>query len=312
MATHVLPATPENVSVGYIDPLAASVLEIESGDEIILSTLGNWGGKVTSDLQYEDFGAVKDSFPKALGPHSLTGPVNVRGAEPGDSIVVEFLEIYPEPHGYNMVVPSPRGRGILKERFSDGRLTHFDLDRSTMTTSLGDTTVRLRPFMGCVGVAPPGSNVISTVEPGPFGGNIDLNELVVGTQLELPVFHQGAGFFCGDGHAAQGDGEINQMAIEVGMERVKIRITLKKNTGLRMPRAETDRALITLGFGTTLEEAGGVAVDSMVDELVDRYGKNPDDAYTLCSISGDLRVTQVVNGVVGMHMKFRKPESSQH
>lgn len=304
---HSLIGAHENAAVGIIDPLAAPVLTIESGDEVVLSTQGNWGGKVTPNIAFSDFAEIKALFPDALGPHSLTGPINVKGAEPGDSLVVEILELIPEPHGYNMIVPSPRGRGVLRDRFPEGRLTHFPLDRETMTTHLNDqVTIPLKPFLGVVGVAPPGSDVISTVEPGPFGGNIDLAELVAGTQIEFPVFHPGAGFYCGDGHAAQGDGEINQMAIETGMERARLRLTLKKETHLSSPRAESDSHWFTLGFGNGLEEAARQAVDSMVDFLADQYDLSPVDSYTLCSISADLRVTQMVNGVVGMHVKMAK------
>lgn len=304
---HTLTADPDTVSVGWIDPLAAPALRVRSGDEIILSTLGNWGGKVTPETTMTDFPAVKELFPGAPGPHSLTGPVHVEEARPGDSLLVEFLEIIPESHGYNMVVASPRGRGVLRERFPAGRITHFMLDRKNMTTRLGDRiTVPLHPFLGVVGVAPPGTEPISTVEPGPFGGNIDLSELVAGTSLELPVFHDGGGFYCGDGHAAQGDGEINQMAIETGMERIRIRLTLRKETGLQLPRAESDTHWFTLGFGHSLEEAARSAVDSMVDFLSAHHGLTPEDSYTLCSISAHLRVTQMVNGVVGMHVKMPK------
>ncbi|AMK79442.1 acetamidase/formamidase family protein [Corynebacterium glutamicum] len=304
---HILETSQEAVSVGRINPLAKPILQVRSGDEILLSTLGNWGGKVTPDISVEDFPAVKALFPDALGPHSLTGPIHVEDAAPGDSLVVELLEIVPEPHGYNMVVPSPRGRGVLRDRFPEGRITHFSLDRQTMSTRLNDrVSIPLRPFLGVIGVAPPGTEVISSVEPGLFGGNIDLSELVSGTRIELPVFHPGAGFYCGDGHSAQGDGEINQMAIETGMERVRVRLTLKKSTGLEAPRAESDSHWFTLGFGKSMEEAAREAVNSMVNFLAELYELSPEDSYTLCSISANLRVTQVVNGVVGMHVKMPK------
>lgn len=295
------------VSVGVIDPLADSVLHVNSGDSVEVSTLGNWGGLVTPDTDLEGFARIKEQFPNALGPHSITGPIYVREAEPGDSLIIELLEIVPETTGYNMVVPSPRGRGVLRDRFPAGRITHFKLDRDSLTTRLNDQiAIPLRPFLGVLGVAPPGSDPISTVEPGIFGGNIDLSELVAGTTLELPVFHDGAGFYCGDGHAAQGDGEINQMAIETGMERVRIRLSVKKDSGLLAPRAESEDHWFTLGFGNSLECAAQQAVEMMVDFLSEHYELSPDDAYTLCSISGNLRVTQMVNGVVGMHMKMPK------
>src|SRR5699024_483431 len=292
------------VNVGVIDPLASPILHVQSGDEVEISTLGNWGGLVTPDTDMRTFPGIKEKFPHALGPHSITGPIHVNEAKPGDSLIVELLEIVPEPIGYNMVVASPRGRGVLRDRFPHGRITHFMLDRETMTTKLNDQiTIPLQPFLGVMGVAPLGQKAISTVEPGEFGGNIDLAELVEGTQLELPVFHEGAGFYCGDGHAVQGDGEINQMAIEAGMERVRIRLSVKSDSGLKAPRAESKTHWITLGFGDRLEEAAHEAVDMMVDLLAEYYELSPADAYTLCSIAASLRVTQMVNGVVGMHAK---------
>lgn len=304
---HVLETSQEGISVGRIDPLSSPILRIRSGDEVLLSTLGNWGGKVTPDISMEDFPAIKAQFPDALGPHSLTGPIYIEDAEPGDSLVIKLLEIVPESHGYNMVVPSPRGRGVLRDRFPEGRITHFPLDRETMSTQLDDrVSIPLSPFLGVIGVAPPGTEVISSVEPGPFGGNIDLSELVAGTQIELPVFHAGAGFYCGDGHSAQGDGEINQMAIETGMERVQLGFTLRKGTSLEAPRVESNTHWFTLGFGRSMEEAAREAVNSMVDFLTEFYGLSPEDSYTLCSISAHLRVTQMVNGVVGMHVKMPK------
>ena len=304
---HHLSPRSTNPAVGVIDPHRPAQLAVNSGDEIVLSTLGNWGGEVTPDVGIEQFSRVKDQFPDALGPHTLTGPIHVDGAEPGDSLRVEFLEIVPEEHGYNMVVPSPRGRGVLRDRFPEARMTHFTLDRQSMTTTLNDRIViPLQPFLGVVGVAPPGDEKRSTVEPGCFGGNIDLSELTEGTQIVLPVFHSGAGFYCGDGHAAQGDGEINQMAIEAGMERVRIRLTLEKQTQLTGPRVETASDWITLGFGSSLEEAAAQAVDSMVDFLADVYDLSPEDSYTLCSVAANLRVTQMVNGTVGMHLQMPK------
>lgn len=304
---HEIRASAETVSVGSIDPLATPSLSIRSGDEVILSTWGNWGGKVTPAVKTEGFADVKALFPGVLGPHSLTGPIYVEGAHPGDSLVVEFLELVPDSYGYNMVVASPRGRGVLRDRFPDARLTHFELDRETMTTHLnGRVEIPLRPFLGIVGVSPPGDSPISSVEPGPFGGNIDFSELTEGTKIELPVFHEGAGFYCGDGHAAQGDGEINQMAIETGMERVHLRFTLKKATDITTPRAESSDHWYTLGFGHSLEEAAREAVEAMVDFLAAHYDLTPEDSYTLCSISAHLRVTQMVNGIVGMHVKMPK------
>lgn len=152
---HDLPAGPDTVRVGVIDPDAPPVLSIDSGDEVTLSTWGHWGNRVTPDTVMEDFPALRAAFPEALGPHSLTGPIQVRGARPGDALVVDVLALRPAAHGFNLVVAEPRGRGVLRDRFPAGAIRHFDLDRDSMTTTLGGKVrVPLKPFLGIMGVAP--------------------------------------------------------------------------------------------------------------------------------------------------------------
>lgn len=298
---HHLPASHETVSVGVIDPARPPVLTLDPGDEVVLSTWGHWGNQVTPQTTMADFPGLRASFPHALGPHSITGPINVTGAQPGDSLVVDVLELVPAEHGFNLVVAQPRGRGVLRDRFPDGAIRHFILDRTTMTTTLAaKVVVPLRPFLGIMGVAPSDPSPRSTVEPGSFGGNMDLSALTVGARLKLPVFRDGAGFFCGDAHAVQGDGEVNQTAIETAMDHARLRFDIEHGTHLRTPRVETADQLITTGFGRTLEDAAHDAVDDLVRWL-STDGLEPDEAYTLCSLAADLRVTQMVNGVVGAH-----------
>lgn len=294
------------MKVGVIDASAPPVLSIRSGDEVEFSTWGHWGGRVRPQTRMIDFPEIRKCFPDALGPHSMTGPVRVEGAEPGDALAVEILELLPVAHGFNLVVAAPNGRGVLRDRFPDGMIRHFELDRSTMTTTLaGRVTVPLRPFLGIMGVAPAEDGPRSSVEPGPFGGNMDLSELVVGTTLMLPVFRDGAGFYCGDAHAVQGDGEVNQTAIETAMERARLRFSLVKGAGLVTPRALTGTHRISTGFGGTLEEAAHGAVGDLVDWLT-ADGLSPEEAYSLCSIAADVRVTQMVNGVVGVHAMIER------
>lgn len=298
---HHLPASPSTVRVGVIDPAAPPVLSIHPGDDVIFSTWGHWGGLVTRHTTIADFPHIRSKFPDALGPHSITGPVYVEGAVPGDALAVEVKDLIPADHGFNLVVASPNGRGVLRERFVHGTIRHFELDRRTMTTTLAERVqVRLRPFLGIMGVAPAEPGARSSVQPGVFGGNIDLSELVAGTTLLLPVFREGAGFYCGDAHAAQGDGEVNQTAIETAMERAHLGFSLVKGANLTTPRALTATHRISLGFGDTLEQA---AHDAIADptEWLTTDGLNPDEAYSLCSIAADVKVTQMVNGVVGVH-----------
>lgn len=303
---HHLPAGPDTVRVGVIDAATAPVLTVDSGDEVAMSTWGHWGNRVTPETVIEDFPRIREEFPDALGPHSITGPIHVRGARPGDALVVDILELVPAAHGFNLVVAHPRGRGVLRDRFLSGMIRHFDLDRESMTTTLGaNVTVPLKPFLGIMGVAPAEDGPRSTVEPGPFGGNMDLSALLVGARLRLPVFRDGAGFYCGDGHAVQGDGEVNQTAIETGMDHVRLRFTVERDARLRTPRAETADHFISTGFGDTLEAAAHDAVDDMVNWLISE-GLSADEAYSLCSIAADVRVTQMVNNVVGVHVVIEK------
>ncbi|MET8574050.1 acetamidase/formamidase family protein [Streptomyces sp. NPDC005012] len=303
---HDLPAGPGTVRVGVIDPGAPPVLSIDPGDEVTLSTWGHWGNRVTPDTVMEDFPALRAAFPDALGPHSITGPIQVRGARPGDALVVDVLALTPAAHGFNLVVAEPRGRGVLRDRFPEGTIRHFALDRATMTTTLGGKVrVPLKPFLGIMGVAPAEDGPRSTVEPGCFGGNMDLSALVVGARLKLPVFREGAGFYCGDGHAVQGDGEVNQTAVETGMDHVRLRFTLERGARLRTPRAETETHFVSTGFGKNLEDAAHDAVDDLVNWLTEE-GLSPDEAYSLCSIAADVRVTQMVNHVVGVHAVIEK------
>ncbi|MEU4837541.1 acetamidase/formamidase family protein [Nocardia testacea] len=303
---HHLPAGPDTVRVGVIDAATPPVLTVRSGDEVTLSTWGHWGNQVTPETAMGDFPRLREQFPEALGPHSLTGPIHVRGARPGDALVVDVLELLPAAHGFNLVVAHPRGRGVLRDRFPDGMIRHFALDRASMTTTLGgNVTVPLKPFLGIMGVAPAEDGPRSTVEPGAFGGNMDLSELVVGARLRLPVFRDGAGFYCGDGHAVQGDGEVNQTAIETAMDHVRLRFSVEPGARLRTPRVETAHHFISTGFGETLEEAAHDAVNDLVNWLVDE-GLAAEEAYSLCSIAADVRVTQMVNNVVGVHTVVEK------
>lgn len=310
MASHELPATDATVRVGVIDAANPPVLTIENGDEVVLQTLSHWAGQVVPGMDLEGLLALRAGAP--MGPHSITGPIEVVGAEPGDFLRVEVLELVPGEWGFNLALPSPLGRGVLADDFPDGALRHLRLDRTTMTTELlPGVALPLHPFLGIMGVAPPEDGPHSSVPPGPFGGNMDLRDLVVGSALFLPVFRSGAGFYAGDGHAAQGDGEINQTAIETAMERARLRFTTLKPAELseldglaRLPWVENASHLVTLGFDEDLDLAVRQAVDALVRQLTRRFGLDGDDAYALASLAADVEVTQVVNRVKGAHVRL--------
>ncbi len=310
MVVHRLPASEETVRVGIIDAAHPPVLTVESGDEVIMETWSHWGGQVAPGMDMDELLALRETVP--MGPHSITGPVHVASAEPGDVLQVDVLELRPGEWGFNLALPAPLGRGVLADRFPNGSLRHLRLDRDAMTTELvPGVEIPLAPFLGIMGVAPPDDGPHSSVPPGPFGGNLDLCDLQVGTSLFLPVFRPGAGFYAGDAHAAQGDGEVNQTAIETSMEIAHLRLTTRTQAGWpfladlpALPWVETPTHLVTIGLHEDLDQAVRSAVDSLVTHVSVRFGLEPIDAYALASLAADVEVTQAVNGVKGAHARL--------
>ena len=303
---HRLAASVETVRVGLIDRDFPPVLEIVPGDEVDIETWSMWGGAAGPDTTMADVRVLRERH-AGSGPHSLTGPIAVTGARPGDVLRIDVLGLALSDHGMNLCPPGATSRGILAERFPDGFLRHFRLDAATMTTELKPgLRLPLRPFLGIMGVAPaePGSH--SSVVPGPFGGNIDCPDLVVGSSFFLPVFADGALFYAGDAHASQGCGEVDQTAIETAFPSARLRFSLSDEPSLTRPRAETPEHYITMGFDEDLRSAGRLAVGDMVDFLVAAKGLSEEEAYALCSIAGDLAVTQVVNINQGIHVRMPK------
>lgn len=304
MATHRLDADDRTVRVGVIDAAHPPVLTIDSGDTVELATLSHWGGRVVPPMTLAEVLELRADAP--LGPHSLTGPIAVRGAEPGQVLRVDVGELVCGGWGFNLALPAPLGRGLLADRYPDGFLRHLELDPVALTTEIGPgITIALSPFLGIMGVAPADDGPHSSVPPGPYGGNLDLKDLVAGASLFLPVFRPGAGFYAGDAHAAQGDGEVDQTAIETSMTRAVLRFEVTDIAlpeAMRRPWAETDDHLVALGLDEDLDVACVAAVDALVWHLTHRFGIDPDDAYALASIGADLEVTQAVNRVKGAHI----------
>jgi acetamidase/formamidase len=239
------------------------------------------------------------------GPHSITGPVEVRGAQPGQVLRVDVLELDIDSYGFNLFRPAEFGQGLLPDEFPDGHVYHFHFDLESMTVPFGDhISVDLQPFLGIMGVAPAEPGPHHSAPPGPFGGNLDLRDLVEGTTLYLPVLVDGAGFYVGDAHARQGDGEVCLTALETSMKRARLRLTLVDEEPILRPRAETGGSIITLGLDKSLEVASRQAVLDMIRWLELNSDLTREQAYSLCSIAVDLSVTQLVNGVKGVHAKL--------
>ena len=307
--THRLEATPATVAYGYYDAAAKPVLRIASGDIIDVDTLltntprGLERAGVKPDDIQPSLRAIVDTV-KDRGPggHILTGPVYVEGAEPGDALEVRILSIdLAIAYGYNGC------RGFLPENCQPNGTRIIPLDRTRMTATFAPgIVIPLRPFFGSMGVAPPPSaGRISSNPPWIHAGNLDNRELVAGTTLFIPVHVQGALFEVGDGHAAQGDGEVDQTAIETSL-RGRLQLIVRKGMTLGWPRAETPTDYISMGTDEDLTKATKIAVQEMIDYLVATRGLDKHSAYQLASIAANVAITQLVDGKVGVHVKIPK------
>lgn len=301
MTVHVLSASEQTVRVGLIDRSYAPVLEVEDGDEVVLETWGLWGNAVTPEATFDDIARLKAAH-AGKGPHSLTGPIAIRGARAGMLLRVDILELECGAHGFNLITPPPHSRGLLAHEFPEGEIRHFRLDTRGMETELTPgIRLPLRPFLGIMGVAPSDHAPHLSSIPGEFGGNIDCPELVAGTTLFLPVWVDRALFYAGDAHAMQGCGEVNQTALETTMRRARLRLSLIPERYLARPHAVTRDHLITMGFNPDLRQAAVQAVSDMVAWIAHDYSLTRSDAYVLCSLQADLMITQAVNGNNGVH-----------
>ena len=314
--THRLEATPKTVAYGYYWSEAPPVLRIASGDIVDVDTLltnspqGLSRAGVPDDKIEASLKAVVEAFPqgnpgRGPGGHILTGPIYVEGAEPGDALEVKILAIdFNIDYGYNGC------SGYLPEncRNVPGSGTRIiPIDKKTMTSEFAPgIVVPLHPFFGSMGVAPaPELGRVGSTPPGKHAGNLDNRELGVGSTLYIPVFVPGALFEIGDGHAAQGDGEVDQTAIETSL-RGKIQLTVRKGMTLTWPRAETASDYISMATDLDLVVATKTAIQQMVDFLVETKGLDKRAAYQLTSIAGNVAITELVDQTLGVHVRMPK------
>ena len=307
-----LKPSPKTATWGYYDAKTPPALRINSGDTVEMQTLitasreryesaGLWPDRVEPAWR-EIYDLVKDHGP---GIHMLTGPVFIEGAEPGDVLEVRIQKIrLAIPYALNAFSP---GRGFLPEDFPYERVKMIPLDEKRMIAQFGEgIEIPLHPFFGSMGVAPPASSGrISSAPPWVNGGNLDNKELVEGTTLFIPIHAHGALFQAGDGHAGQGDGEVDITAMETSLVGT-FQFFVRKDMRLRWPRAETPAAFITMGLDEDLTAATKMAVREMIDFLVQEKHMTRDDAYMLASVAADLHITQVVDGNKGVHMILSK------
>jgi len=300
MTTHTLKANTNTVHFGGFSPRLEPALTIQSGDSVEVETY-------TAFCLKEDFPrefvtpALQDiahHLPeeRRLGPgnHLLTGPICIQGAEPGHVLEVRLEQIAPlQPLGFNRIRP---GWGALADRFSRKSLhtIPLDLERGLAEFPPGSgIRIPLRPFFGVLGVASAGADT-SSIPPGNYGGNMDNRHLQAGSRVFLPVWVPGALFSIGDGHAVQGDGEVDVTAIETSMKG-RITLILRKDLHLTTPVAETPDHIIPMGFGSTLDDAFEQALLQAIAILKDFAGLTDEEAYVLCSLCVHFHITQVVN-----------------
>jgi len=308
---HVLRAGPRTVAFGHYDPASAPVLRIRSGDIVEVTTmltnsptglerLGLPPEKVQPELR-----AIYDSVPReerGPGGHILTGPIFVEGAAQGDILEVRILDVrLPIDYGYNGC------SGFVRALCEQPRSRLITLDRDRMRAEIAPgILVPLRPFFGSMGVAPPpDSGRVGSNPPGKHAGNMDNQELVAGTTLYIPVHVPGALFQVGDGHAAQGDGEVNQTGLETSLSG-RLQFFVRKGRTIEWPRAETDTHHILMGFDPELAAATEIAIREAVGFLQERAGIARGEAYAVVSMACDLRITELVDGNVGVHVMVPK------
>jgi acetamidase/formamidase len=334
--TDRLAATPETCYWGYLDPDEPSVLKVESGTELIIEAVTHHAGDAPDLLMDEGIRAIWDGIApaeRAPGVHIMTGPVHVIGANPGDTLRVELIDLRPRlPHGSNCAA----NWGLFHERFGKERITIYELvdppadgsftssarpvfgfdfralelydipgvvsepDPAAREPFSRAVEVPVRPHLGVMGVAPHEAGRRSSIPPGVFGGNVDNWRFGPGATIHYPVFTEGAGFYVGDPHFAQGDGEICGTAIEASLD-VRLRLSLAPDVRTDAPLLDSGTHWYTHGFGDDLDEAMAAAAERMLALLVDRGGFTMDEAYSLASVAVDLGITQVVDGTVGCH-----------
>ncbi len=301
----VLKASPETCAWGYFDATRKPVLEVENGACVVIDTVSGGPEQLPPrDAGYDippELLAIHELSERQVPGHILTGPVAVRGAKPGQMLEVEILDVRLRQNwGWNMIRPLA---GTLPDDFPTARHEIIPLDLDAMTARLSwGLELPLRPFFGVMAVAPPREwGRISTIQPRRHGGNIDNKELGAGSKLYLPVFNDGALFSCGDGHGAQGDGEVCVTAIETALQGT-FRLSLRDDLPFGVPRAQTATHLVTMGLHEDLDRCAEMALRDMISWIVERAGLSREDAYMLCSLAGDLRITQTVNGNKGVHM----------
>jgi acetamidase/formamidase len=308
MPNHHLKANAETCHWGFFDAAREPVLTVESGDRVTVDTLSGAPEFIPKSGFYvpPELAEVHDGAERfAGGPHILTGPIAIKGAKAGQVLEVRILGVkLRQDWGFNIIRPLA---GTLQDDFHEKRLMHIPLDEKRNVGCLPwGLELPLAPFFGFLGVAPPKAwGRISSIVPRAHGGNLDNKELVTGSRLFLPIFVDGAMFSCGDGHGAQGNGEVCITAIETALQGT-FELIVRDDLSFTYPRAETPKHYITMGMDPDLDQCTVIALRDMIKLICERTSLSREDAYTLCSLAADLHVTQTVNGSKGIHVMLEK------
>jgi acetamidase/formamidase len=306
---HLLPATLETTQWGWFDNAQPPVLRINSGDTVALETMMHSHNQVVPGTTIEQIKKLRTDHP-GRGPHTITGPIYIEGAEPGDVLKLTINKIVPRTYGVNFNVPGMFGQ--FPKEYQDGQVKYLYLDWDRKVTEfLPGVLIPLKPFPGILGVARKEPGRYSTVPPGEFGGNLDIRDLVEGTTLYVPVFVPGALLWSGDSHASQGNGEVNLTAIETAYKELNITVEVIKGRPLDFPRVETSKSWITIGLDQDLNKAWDQAKAQTIKFLAEQRKVSPEQAAKLMVQVSDCRVTQVVDVKKGVHCLNPKNPSAR-
>ena len=296
---HLLPATMETTQWGWFNNAQPPVLHVDSGDSIVFETMMHSHNQVVPGTTIEQIKKLRTDFP-GRGPHTLTGPVYIEGAEPGDVLKVRINKIVPRAYGTNFNVPGMFGE--FPSKFPEGQVKYFylDLERKVAEFAPG-IEIPLAPFPGTIGVARAEPGQYSSVPPGRYAGNIDVRDLTEGTTLYVPVFVKGALLWTGDSHAAQGNGEINLTALETAYKEMNVTVEVVRTMKLEWPRIETKDPWITLGLDRDLNKALEILMSETSRLLIEDRQLSKEQADRMMMANWDCRITQVVDVNKGIH-----------
>ncbi len=307
---YILPGTPATSQWGVFDNSTTPVLTINPGETVVIETLAAAANQVVPGTTIKQIIELNTAV-EGRGPHTLTGPIYVKGAEPGDTLKIHINKIIPRSYASNDSTP---GKGLFPEIFGDKnpyvRYYYLDLKKMQMAFLPG-ITIPLAPFPGVVAVARKEPGKYSSGPPGQFGGNMDLRELTEGSTLYLPVFVKGALVWSGDSHAGQGNGEIDLTAMETAFSEFNVTIDVIKNKSLTWPRAETKTDWIAVGYDKDLNKAFDILQNETLKLIMDIRHVSADEAEKIMLATWNCPIAEVVNGVQGVYCMVPKNSQSK-